>query len=149
MCVASSSERLQLFNHWRSAAASFHTISPRKKAVFACLATGDTSTFVLRSSKSIITPISNDSLYFHGLPVLQEYRSLGHLQTKDTVGVFVTPEGDLHFAVNEIDQGVACKRLPTRQPLFVVIQLFDENTRISVTQMKYACSKYHAHCDCL
>ena len=63
------------------------------------------------------------------------------LDVDDTVGVFVTTEGDLHFTVNEVDQGVAWRHLPTDRPLYVVINLDDTPTQISVDKSKLIFSK--------
>ena len=65
-----------------------------------------------------------------------------YLSMDDTVGVFVTTEGDLHFTINEVDKGVAWRHLPTDRPLYVVINLFGEiSNQISVDKSTF--SKYN------
>ena len=61
-----------------------------------------------------------------------------YLNVHDTVGVFVTAEGDLHFTINEVDQGVAWRHLPTDRPLYVVINLFGNTTQISVDKSTFS-----------
>ena len=56
----------------------------------------------------------------------------------DTVGVFVTTEGDLHFTINEVDQGVAWRHLPTDRPLYIVINLFGNTKQISVDKSTFS-----------
>ena len=58
----------------------------------------------------------------------------------DTVGVFVTTEGDLHFTINEVDRGVAWRHLPTGR-LYVVINLRGTHEQISVDKSTF--SKYN------
>ena len=53
------------------------------------------------------------------------------LEEGDTLGVFVTAEGDLHYTINEVDRGVAWSALPTDRPLYVVINLEGWPTQIS------------------
>ena len=74
---------------------------------------------------------------------LQQY--IGELDLNllmdDTVGVFVTTEGDLHFAINEVDRGVAWRHLPTDRPLYVVINLSCTPAQISLDKSKLIFSK--------
>ena len=56
---------------------------------------------------------------------------LDELKPGDTMGVFVTTKGELHFTINEVDQGVAWNTLPTDRPLYVVINLGVRPTQIS------------------
>ena len=51
----------------------------------------------------------------------------------DTVGVYVTAGGELHFTKNNIDQGTAWTGLPTDQPLYVVINLYKTPVTISMS----------------
>ena len=53
------------------------------------------------------------------------------IKVGDTVGVFVTAKGDLHFTINEVDKGVAWSALPTDRPLYIVINLEGQTTQIS------------------
>ena len=63
---------------------------------------------------------------------LQSYLGvLSKLKRGDTVGVFVTTKGELHFTINEVDQGIAWNTLPTDRPLYVVINLLHRPTQIS------------------
>ena len=54
------------------------------------------------------------------------------LNVGDTMGVFVTEEGNLHFTINGVDKGIAWRSVPTDHPLYVVISLFESPTQISV-----------------
>ena len=71
---------------------------------------------------------------------LQQYirNLLLNLKVDDTVGVFVTAEGDLHFTVNEVDRGVAWRHLPTDRPLYVVINFFGYADQISVDKSTFS-----------
>ena len=55
------------------------------------------------------------------------------LNVGDTMGVFVTEEGNLHFTINGVDKGIAWRNVPTDHPLYVVISLNWSPTQISVT----------------
>ena len=61
-----------------------------------------------------------------------------NINVDDTVGVFVTTEGDLHFTVNEVDQGVAWRHLPTDRPLHVMINLRGNTEQISVDKSTFS-----------
>ena len=54
------------------------------------------------------------------------------LKVGHTMGVFVTVEGNLHFTINGVDKGIAWRSLPTDNPLYVVINLDQSPTQISV-----------------
>ena len=63
---------------------------------------------------------------------LQDYgKVLSKLKCGDTLGVFVTTKGELHFTINEVDQGIAWNTLPMDHPLYVVINLGSRPTQIS------------------
>ena len=66
---------------------------------------------------------------------LQDYVAFMNLKEGDTLGVFVTAEGDLHLTINEVDQGVAWRHLPTDKPLYAVINLRLAPTQISAVQI--------------
>ena len=76
---------------------------------------------------------------------LQDYgKVLDELTCGDTLGVLVTTEGELHFTINEVDQGIAWDTLPTDRPLYVVINL-TKDAQISTVDRSAMriMSKYH------
>ena len=57
---------------------------------------------------------------------------LENLEVGDTVGLFLSREGDLHFSMNGFDLGAACHGLPTDIPLFVAVDVCNSTAQVSL-----------------
>ncbi|XP_077531935.1 neuralized E3 ubiquitin protein ligase 4 isoform X2 [Haemaphysalis longicornis] len=67
----------------------------------------------------------------NGTMVIEEYcRNLDTLQVGDKVAVKRTAEGNLHFYINGVDQGVAARNVPAR--VYGVIDLYGQAAQASV-----------------
>ena len=103
-------------------------------------------------SRIIAVPVSKhlqEKVFCTSVIFLKEYRGgapeLYKAKEGDTIGVFVTPSGDLHFTVNEIDYGTAWRDLPTDQPLYPVVFLNGKCEQISVAQKMISKFKFNVH----
>ena len=54
------------------------------------------------------------------------------LKVGETVGLYVSKDGDLHFLVNGCDTGAAFHNLPTNVPLFVVVDVYGKAQQVSI-----------------
>ncbi|XP_075745116.1 neuralized E3 ubiquitin protein ligase 4 isoform X3 [Rhipicephalus microplus] len=67
----------------------------------------------------------------NGTEVIKDYcQNLDTLQVGDKVGVKRTSEGNLHFYINGVDQGVAARNVPAR--VYGVIDLYGQAAQASV-----------------
>ncbi|XP_064459470.1 neuralized-like protein 4 isoform X2 [Ornithodoros turicata] len=69
----------------------------------------------------------------NGTEIVNDYcRSLDSLEIGDRIGVMKTAEGDLHFYINGVDQGVAAHSIPSK--VYGVLDLYGRAAQASIVE---------------
>uniref|UniRef100_A0A3P9PBM7 Neuralized-like protein 4 n=1 Tax=Poecilia reticulata TaxID=8081 RepID=A0A3P9PBM7_POERE len=86
-----------------------------------------------------MTDIDYDTWMLSGTAIMQDGNTmrnnygcdLDSLTTGSRIGMMRTANGDLHYYINGVDQGVACAGLPSE--VFAVIDLYGQCVQVSIT----------------
>ncbi|XP_071805443.1 neuralized-like protein 4 isoform X2 [Asterias amurensis] len=77
--------------------------------------------------------MTGNGIMHNGSPIIDEYGlNLDRLRERDRIGVMRKRNGDLHFYINGVDQGIAATHVPSN--LFAVVDLYGQATQATIVQ---------------